>query len=294
MRAHLAVALLCAVPLAAQSPTTGAGTPPLTIDLVARAFQPGELVLLTLSLPGEPARVDVSVFGRKVPTFRDGDREWRALVGIDLDQAPGTYQVVADARLGSGPARAQRTLIVLPKAFPRRTLRVNPDFVNPPASTEARIEEEARFLQRLYTNPASQRLWTGAFVRPVDEQANSAFGTRSVYNGQARNPHAGTDFLSGTGTPVRAPNAGRVVAARDLYFTGGTVVIDHGLGLFSILAHLSRIDVEEGEAIDPGRVIGLVGATGRVTGPHLHWSLRAGTARVDPLSALEIIKAPSP
>jgi murein DD-endopeptidase MepM/ murein hydrolase activator NlpD len=123
----------------------------------------------------------------------------------------------------------------------------------------------------------------------VPQAANSAFGTRSVFNGQPRSPHGGADFLSPAGTPVHAPAGGRVLLARDLYYTGNSVVIDHGAGLVSLFAHLSRIDVSDGAAVQTGQVIGLVGATGRVTGPHLHWSVRAGGARVDPLSLLAIL-----
>lgn len=120
----------------------------------------------------------------------------------------------------------------------------------------------------------------------MPQEANSAFGTRSIFNGKPRNAHGGADFLSPSGTIVHAPNAGRIVVARSLYYSGNTVIIDHGLGVFSMLAHLSRIDVKEGDLIIANQTLGLVGATGRVTGPHLHWAVRAGNARVDPLSLL--------
>jgi len=154
---------------------------------------------------------------------------------------------------------------------------------------QARIADESRFVQDLYANSARQRLWMGPWTRPVPHQANSRFGTRSVFNGEARNPHGGADFLSPAGTPIRAPNAGRVVAARELYFSGRVVMIDHGLGVVSVLAHLSRIDVREGETVASGNVVGRVGSTGRVTGAHLHWGLRVGEARVDPLAVLALL-----
>jgi len=110
-----------------------------------------------------------------------------------------------------------------------------------------------------------------------------------VFNGQPRNAHGGADFLSPAGTTILAPNAGRIAVARSLYFSGNTVVIDHGLGLFSTLAHLSAFDVHEGDRVTAGQRIGLVGATGRVTGPHLHWAVRASGARVDPLSVLALL-----
>ena len=121
------------------------------------------------------------------------------------------------------------------------------------------------------------------------DPANSRFGTRSIFNGERRNPHAGADFASPLGRPVKAPNGGNVVAARELFYTGNVVIIDHGLGVFSMLAHLSRIDVKEGDEVKAGDVIGLVGATGRVTGPHLHWALTVSGARVDPVSALTVL-----
>jgi murein DD-endopeptidase MepM/ murein hydrolase activator NlpD len=132
------------------------------------------------------------------------------------------------------------------------------------------------------------RLWAGRFVRPVADPANSAFGSRSILNGQARSPHGGTDFLSEAGTPVHAPNSGRVVLVDDLYYTGNTVVIDHGQGLVSLFAHLSAVNVRASQDVKTGDLIGLVGATGRVTGPHLHWTVRLGNARVDPLSLVAV------
>ena len=180
-------------------------------------------------------------------------------------------------------------LVVLAKEFPTRRLQVDDAFVRPPANVLGRIEEEAQELDRLWTTSTPARLWTDSFVRPVPQAANSAFGTRSVFNGESRSPHGGADFASPAGTPVEAPGAGRVVLARSLYYTGNTVVIDHGLGLVSVLAHLSSIAVHEGDPVAATQVIGRVGATGRVTGPHLHWSVRAGGARIDPLSLLAVL-----
>ena len=191
-------------------------------------------------------------------------------------------------------ANASYDLVVKPRTFRTRRLTVNEAFVTPPPSEQDRIEEEAALLAAVWRSPAGERLWTGEFVRPVPGVANSAFGTRSVYNGKPRTPHGGADFLSPGGTPVHAPNAGRIAVARALYFTGNTVVIDHGLGLFSMLAHLSAIDVQEGDVVAAGEVVGQVGATGRVTGPHLHWAVRANDARVDPLSLLALLGAPDP
>jgi murein DD-endopeptidase MepM/ murein hydrolase activator NlpD len=258
----------------------------VTLDLRARAFQPGEVVVATIGTTRPATRVDVRAFERLAPAYRESEHTWRALVGIDLDVAPGQYSIGAEATLDSSTAKAAQSIVVLAKEFRTRTLTVDPDFVTPPAAVQARIAEEARLLAALWQRPPSERLWAGPFERPVEHQANSAFGTRSVFNGEPRNPHTGADFLSPAGTIIRAPNRGRVVVARDLYFSGGTVILDHGLGLFSTFAHLSRRDVAEGAVVERGQALGLVGATGRVTGAHLHWAVRLGGARVDPLSLL--------
>ena len=268
-------------------------TPQSTIQVTAhsRAVQPGELVILSIAAPS-PADgpIRVRAFGRDVAAYRgDDDGSWRALVGIDLDVKPGTYPVTVQA----ASAHTSYDLVVRPRKFRTRTLTVDPAFVTPPESERERIEREAKLLEETWRSSAAERLWSDAFVRPVPQPANSAFGTRSVFNGQPRNAHGGADFLSPAGTPILAPNAGRIVVARPLYFSGNTVVIDHGLGLFSMLAHLSAFEVHEGDRVAAGQRLGLVGATGRVTGPHLHWAVRASGARVDPLSVLSLLGPPN-
>src|SRR5262245_2574569 len=262
----------------------------IDISVHARSIRPGELAVLTIVPATGSDSVQVRAFDRDIPAFRTGDRSWEALVGIDLDVPPGKYAVTVTA----GAARAVHELIVEKRTFPTRRLKVDEAFVTPPPSEQARIEREAALLAATWKTSAPERLWNGPFVRPVAEPANSAFGTRSIFNGKPRNAHSGADFLSPAGTAVHAPNAGRVVIARSLYFSGNTIVVDHGLGLFSMFAHLSAIDVREGERVNAGQVVGKVGATGRVTGPHLHWTVRAANARVDPLSLLAVLGTASP
>jgi murein DD-endopeptidase MepM/ murein hydrolase activator NlpD len=262
---------------------------PVTIDTAYRSLAPGELVVLTIKVEGAPSSVHVNAFRRVIPTYKTDDGWWHALVGIDLEQRPGRYLVEVEADVGTTVLRQSRALVVAPRKFPTRTLRVNPAFVNPSPAELTRIRDDQAFLADVYARPATTRSWSAPFVRPVPGAANSSFGTRSVFNGEPRSPHGGTDFLSPSGTPIKSPNAGRVVCARDLYFTGNTVIIDHGLGMFSMLAHLSRLDVKEGDTVHESQIVGLVGATGRVTGPHLHWALSVNGARVDPLSALALL-----
>jgi murein DD-endopeptidase MepM/ murein hydrolase activator NlpD len=279
--AALAVAAL-SVAVAEVSGSPGGA---ITITLRARAFQPGEVMLVSIAAPEASQPLDLSVFDAPVAAVPVEPGRWEAVAGIDLDRAPGEYTVAVSAAEESGT----KPFSVAARRFPTRTLKVNPDFVTPPKSVAARIEAEARLVARAYESGVAARLWSEPFLRPVPQQANSRFGTRSVFNGEPRNPHGGTDFLSPAGTPIRAPNDGRVLVARPLYFAGGSVLIDHGAGVFSQMAHMARIDVTEGQTVHRGDVLGLVGATGRVTGAHLHWAVRAAGARVDALSLLALL-----
>lgn len=282
---RIPIALLC---FATLSPAPRAADA-IRVSAAARSTRPGEVVLFTITPPARTTAVTLHVFDRAVTAYDAGTGRWQALVGIDLDVKPAVYPVLVDARGARGSATTRYDMHVGARTFPTRRLRVNEAFVNPPADVEARIEREAAQIAAVYGASASERLWSAPFVRPVPGPANSRFGTRSIFNGQPRSPHAGGDFLSPAGTPVKAPNAGRIVLAQDLYFSGNTVIIDHGLGLFSMLAHLSVVDVRTGDRVRSGATVGKVGATGRVTGPHLHWAVRASGARVDPLSLLALL-----
>jgi murein DD-endopeptidase MepM/ murein hydrolase activator NlpD len=237
------------------------------------------------SHPGDVVRIDVAgvdsvsatVFGKHVT---DG------LIGIDLDTKPGTYAVTI--KTGDGRS-ATSSLRVLPKDFPVRRLRVAPAFVEPPAEEIERITRELKTTEGIF-HTTTARKWRGGFLLPVDGVPNSNFGSRTYFNGRRRSPHAGVDFMAGRGVPVRAANTGLVALAEPLYFTGNTVIIDYGSGLYSLFAHLSEFRVKSGDVVSPETVVGLVGDTGRVTGPHLHWSVRLQGARVDPLSLVAATK----
>lgn len=261
---------------------------PLTVTTKARSIGPGELVVLTVRGRTNISEIHARAFDRDLPSFAVDARTWRVLVGIDLDIKPRTYNVDISTD-GKPSVQVLQRLVVTPRHFRTRRLTVDPGYVNPPPEVTERIARENTELNDLWTHSDSKKLWTGAFVRPVPDAANSAFGTRSILNGEPRSPHSGADFISATGTPVQAPNGGRVVLAGDRYYTGNTVIIDHGLTLFSLFAHLSEIDVKPGDIVSAGDVIGKVGATGRVTGPHLHWSVRINGARIDPLSLLSVL-----
>ncbi len=276
-----AATLLCA-PIAQ-------GRDRLEVAIVARTVQPGEVVRVDVECACESAP-RATAFGLPLPLAMAADpTRYQGFIGVDLDTAPGTYPVVIGTA-ESSPSRTI-TLNVAAKRFPTRTLRVAPEYVEPPADAIDRILTEAALTDGLF-KIVTPRGWTSAFVLPLATRPTPNFGSRSVFNGVARNPHAGVDFSSPAGTIVIAPAGGTVALARELYFTGNTVILDHGGGLYSLFAHLSSIAATAGETVAQGATLGQVGATGRVTGPHLHWSVRLNGARVDPLSLLTATQLP--
>lgn len=255
-----------------------------------RTIQPGDVVPIAVQAPKDVSGVTALWQSRDVAFVRDHDGVWRGLIGIDVGDDPGprTLSVTA-TRAAGGALGVTHAFAVEPKDFRTRRIRVAPRFVNPPKSALPRIRREATLLNALFKTSSPDRLWTADAVRPVEGVAVSGFGVRSVLNGENRGPHNGLDLAATTGTPIHAPTPGVVVYARELYYSGNTVILDHGQGLYSTMAHLSVIDVKEGQRVVRGELLGKVGATGRVTGPHLHWAVRVLGARVDPLSLLEVL-----
>jgi murein DD-endopeptidase MepM/ murein hydrolase activator NlpD len=208
-----------------------------------------------------------------------------ALLPIGLDVQEGVYplHVALVDRFGRTTS-ARLQLHASHKERPLEQLTLPQNMVTPDAESLARIERESRQLKGLFAL-RSPRLWTH-FERPVDEEVSSVFGKRRLLNGEPKAPHSGTDFRSPAGTPVRALSSGRIVMVADLFYTGKTVVIDHGEGLFSVYAHLAEFLVDEGHEIQVGDMLGKVGSTGRSTGAHLHLTVRLLEERIDPLALL--------
>lgn len=216
---------------------------------------------------------------RRVLVVRD-DAGWTALVGIALTVKAGSTLSLSVQR--SGGERETRTITVGPKAYAEQRLKVPRDKVDLSKADLARHERERAHLARLletFTDAAPPSL---AMLQPAPGRRSSSFGLRRVFNGQPRAPHGGMDIAAPPGTPVVAASAGRVLDAGDYFFPGRVVLIDHGLGVLSLYAHLSAIGVRAGDAVAAGDPIGTVGATGRVTGPHLHFSVYLNATAVDP------------
>ena len=221
-------------------------------------------------------------------------QHWRTLVAIDLDKPVGDYPVEVITKSAADPsaepATCQLTVHVTAGKFATENLHVDNKFVEPDPEQAARAKAEQQKLREIYATVSPQKLWQGRFRIPLDGVTKGAnFGRRRVLNGQPGSPHSGVDLPATTGTPVHASQTGRVVLAEPLFFAGNTVIIDHGLGIYTLYCHLSEIDANVGDKLAVGAVLGKVGATGRVTGPHLHWGLSVDRARVN---ALQIVTFP--
>ena len=236
------------------------------------------------------ARVDGEWLGRKLEFFRGrSGQAWFALAGVDVESPVGASTLHISTRTAaSAPTDMSRSIEIHPAHYRTSTLTVAPKFVAPGPDELNRIKDEIALKNKVFAASATEPLWSGNFVAPVHATPTDSFGTRRVFNGKLDSVHKGMDFRARVGTPVRASNRGVVVLARPLYYEGNCVVIDHGLGLFTISMHLSRIDVHEGEHVRQGELLGLSGATGRVTGPHLHWAVRWQDAYLDPAKLLKM------
>ncbi len=263
----------------------------LEISHLARSLQPGEAVLIRAESAVPLSSMQVKAFGQVFAFYPTEDgRVWEGLVGIDLETTPDDYSLsLTGSTIGGVPVEATYSLRVLDKEFPTRRLTVEEKFVNPPQQELERIRRESKRTREIFAAFNPERIWHSSFQSPVPGAPTSGFGKRSILNGQPRSPHTGTDFDADEGTPVKSPNTGQVVLVSPLYYSGNTIILDHGQGLYSYFGHLSRFAVAEGDRVSPGEVIGYVGATGRVTGPHLHWTVRLNGTRIDPLSLIAIL-----
>jgi murein DD-endopeptidase MepM/ murein hydrolase activator NlpD len=233
--------------------------------------------------------IDGEWLGRKLQFFRSAKSiGWFALAGADVEATPGSSTLHIIVHTNSGLVDLSREVVIHPAHYRTSKLSVAPGFVEPGPEEQKQIAADAEFKTQVFAASAAERLWRGSFHAPVRAIPTDSFGTRRIFNGKLASIHKGMDFRAPKGTVVQAANSGVVVAARPLYYEGNCVIIDHGFGLFTLSMHFSRIDVHEGQHVAAGEPIGLSGATGRVTGPHLHWAVRWQGAYLDPAKLLRL------
>jgi murein DD-endopeptidase MepM/ murein hydrolase activator NlpD len=264
----------------------------------APAASQGSLLLVEVRSTKPLAAVAGTWTDKDVPFWQanaaaaKGTYRWRAFLGLDLELAAGEYKLGVSGKSDAGEAVAcAATIGVRAGKFATEKLTVAPNFVEPNPEQLAKAQEDGKKLREIFATITPEKLWTGRFRAPLDGvKTGGNFGKRRVLNGHPNSPHTGVDFPAPTGTPVHAAQRGRVVLAELLYYSGNTVVVDHGWGVYTLYGHFSEIDVKPGEMVDTGAILGKVGATGRATGPHLHWGLTVDRARVNALQIVALGK----
>jgi hypothetical protein len=257
----------------------------VTMKATAGSAAQGSLLLAEVVGPKDQPNFTGEWDGKPMPLWREEDKSlaMHGLLGVDLEKAPGQYEWKVSWTGADGKAEScSATITVRTGKFATEHLKVDKQFVQPDPEQEKRAAEDQKKMKAVYDTVTPERYWDGKFRWPLkDVTTGGNFGRRRVLNGEARSPHSGVDFPAMSGTPVYASQAGKVVIAENLYYSGNTVVIDHGYGIYTLYAHFSEIDVKPDQMVKAGDEIGKVGATGRVTGPHLHWGLTINHARVN-------------
>jgi len=265
---------------------------PVGLSLEPRVPSTGRVLTFDLTVPaGYPPLLDVCAkLGARSAIVAPWDKAGRLFKGIapvDIEETQRALDLVVEARFADGsPLSLRRRIEIADGVYDESKLRVKKRFVEPSRAQRRRAEREKADIARVLESPAPERLWRGSFARPVPTEVTAVYGTKRTYNDQTSSRHLGLDLDGRTGDPIVAAQRGRAVLVQDRYYSGRTVVLDHGQGLFTLYFHMSAFDVEQGAMVEKGQLIGKVGRTGRVTGPHLHFSVKIDGLYVDPETIL--------
>jgi len=279
MKKLFLLALVAGLTACAGNKETRPFPPPASIELPDNAIQ-GDMVMGRVPSGAIVMMNDENPAPDAVNTELKVADNGRIVFGIGRDE---TRAKILDIRLGNGESIRKKINITTLQFDIENINGVPENTVNPPPDIAARIEREQAEVVSARLRNDSRRDFDTAFIWPLEGRVSGVYGSQRIYNGTPKSWHSGLDVAAAQGTPVKAPAAGIITFAKpDLYLTGGTILIDHGMGISSNFLHLSRLDVKVGDRVEQGQVIGLVGATGRATGPHMHWGMNWLKVRIDP------------
>ena len=252
----------------------------------------GQIVVVKVPADGSVTAVQGKFLGRTINFFRetrpDEPKGFVGLVGIDLQDEPGTHELTVETTAGEQRQSKKYHLQVVKEKFHVEHLKLPKDKVDLDDKAVARWKAEQAQVKEALAVDSQDKLWQPGFLEPVSGRRSGIFGSVRIMNGQPRNPHNGEDISAPLGTDVVATNDGVVRLTVDHFFSGQGIFLDHGLGMYSMYFHLSEVLVKDGEQVKAGQVVGKVGATGRATGPHLHWGVKLNGARVNPYALLDL------
>ena len=289
-----ALVIFCGLPTPAGSAQSGsiAG-----ISLSSQEVTNGSLLLLQIDTRklGPPVRDMRITFQQSVyPVYAHPVTPLDVrfgLIAIPFRTAPGPAKLMLSWTNAAGDHSRTIPFRIVAGKYKTDELKVDSSRVNPNKKNIERAQKEARKIKRVYAEGSIAQLWDGEFQLPMTSDITSLFGNKRVFNGQLKSFHNGVDFRARSATPVYAANSGVVKMAENLFYSGNAVVIDHGTGIFTIYAHLSRIDVTAGQLVEKGQRLGLTGATGRVSGPHLHWGVKVKGVAVNPMQLIQLMSS---
>lgn len=267
-------------------------SPVFDLSLSSKQVPDGTLLLLRIHplIETDTGKMKVRFEGEEFPTFNYSDGNIGALVAVPFNSKPRVTRVDFFWVEGTRTQSTSIPLEVVDGNYKSETLKVDEKKVTPPKKVMKRIMREQKEIGAIYRTITAEKIWSGTFSYPLDTELTSPFGTKRVYNGHMNGFHQGLDFRARTPIPIKAPENARVALAKDLYFTGNTVILDHGYGLYTIYGHMSRLDVKAGDRITKAQILGLSGASGRATGPHLHWGAVLMRQKFNPLDLKRVLR----
>jgi murein DD-endopeptidase MepM/ murein hydrolase activator NlpD len=252
----------------------------------------GQVLVVKVKGEEQATEVNGTFLNRTIPFFREfrpGELPgYIGLLGIDMQDDPGTYELTVEVKQGEQAKYLSFNVLVAKEKFVVEHLTLPKEKVDLDEKAVARWKAEQQEVQQALAENSRLKLWRSNFVEPVNGKRTGIFGSVRIMNGKPRNPHNGEDIGAPMGTDVAASNDGVVRLTVDHVFSGKGVFVDHGLGFYTMYFHLSEVLVKDGDLVTAGQIIGKVGATGRATGPHLHWGVKLNGARVNPYSLLDL------
>lgn len=254
----------------------------IEVTLKPDILKQGDVLVISITAPD--GNLQSTFMDKRLHFFKTESGNYIALAGIDMKTTPGEYPLTL---FYDNKKIFERYMKISQASFGIQRLTLPKDKVDLTPEILKRVSIEQTRLSALWP-VINEKLWKGRFIMPVNSSITSAFGMKRIINKEERSPHSGIDIKADEGTPIAAPNNGRVALIDDQFFGGKTIVIDHGYGIYSILNHLSKIAVSDGQLVKRGKIIGYTGSTGRATGPNLHWGVRLQRERINPVSLVNL------
>lgn len=252
-------------------------------EVIPENIYQGDAFIIKISGAEDPETPVALMDGKQFVFSKCGEDCLIAIGAIDLGTKPGRKKI----KIATGKKEQDLSLVVKRAKFPSISLTLPEAKVSPGAVDMKRIQKENQRLKELW-DKETQRMWEGDFIRPVKNEISTVFGTKRIFNKKRTSIHRGMDFRAKEGEEVRATNKGKAVLAEELFFGGNTVILDHGQGIYTVYMHLSAFNIQNGDIISKGGVIGLAGSTGRATGPHLHFGVKVSGLNTNPVSLFDL------